>query len=1639
MLNSRRLNLFSKLHLLLLTLACATFVSCIEQGKRQELVSGNSTSDTTKPTYAEPVYPLEGTFLQEGAVRTSTILTVPLDFSDSFMVRGKDLSLYLRKLPNTTKFCLVGKYNHIPGSDKFLLMTAKPKSFTDLLAKTTEFYLQVEPSNSVSNKNDCLSYNLSNVLYANATLPSLNFSQSEVCPNCSTTLESKGLKLYFYNGEEVPTINVSPLILSFSGTTTSTGTACTESTSCVAKGFDCCLATQCVKDGKPRPGINSSMPGYASAIEDVLLNPNRFVLYPQFYFVCESRPEETTGGSTGGGTSTDPDYLAAIRLLELTHLYNCLNQVDGEFSHCTVKFTQASALMGDVFYAKKDDVNFSTLNTNLTTGDYVNNIVKITYGGRTLYELNRDPNVASTTPLTVGSFEADTHNDSLTTAQGVRLSTTAGASAIDDNLYLTYKVDGTCQKVGNTLAKCTKTYIQGSTAPYETTRHNSTKIFKLPAYADLSSTANIIIKVSGVVVAEEPTTWVKNNSTKEISFTVYPLLPNQKIEITYFTSQVAALFVSRDAAQSSVNAMCECVSLKCNLKPVKDEQGAVINYDCLYPVASSTEPPINQTVVVSSRSVPHRYYDEGGVNYDEADYLTAPTQELKAFAYTGNNLLKPNNVSDYIGFNEINGSFAKSGTYTALPAKLVKVKKDKLYDILVNSGAFSSCTSCGSDYYSALQKIFPQNFTGNGGGYQPDMLESRRENNTGLYRADDLHFGRACFVPASMIPWTHYAGTSLDPNTQRRSRLASQHFLFANGYNKDWFGFDYGSLIGSFDGVSWFSVGNQRRIKASGGKLYLAINSYFGDLNVNNSFSVTVSESSAFSSPIADHDTETDGAQCQKAHFCAKDDDCFKQLGFDYSCQNVSGIMTNWPNFDPAGAEVPGTTVRTIASLVGGTNGQSKRCVYRGRGAPCLSDLSQASTADSFNKSFLVGTLGCSANTSCVSTTSSKFNDRIARFAVPPAAQNLAVAAPTPSDFVGFGARILGRPYDYYGTKPLPPAASPALGYNKVLAICAPGKEVNASMDTYDLNALNPTNRVNSADKLFGVGATPGTAQSPNYLNACPATDAAGVSLHNFDLPLSDLTLNSFTISQNLPSNLLDLTPLKSLGIFSSQLGSQVLTVGYQQNTCLRAPGASCFTDMECAPSANIASKARPANLLSVLNEAEEKFWEEDLVCGNVENKYLSAGVVNPNFDIKKNNCCREIGKVLTVYTETSTSTHKWCEQTTKKVRVAGVNIPVSTASRYSRVHTAYDKITCDVADTSKSFALSVTGGTAPERMAQILGQYRTLDTINERTCCTKNWIRSFATENGGGHKFNPTKMQNIDKSMFKNVSWLENRPMTGVTDGPFECEQNNYANTSCEVRSITPSDELKYLTWAGSLELIGIPQVAVKTNDEVYQLVDELQALPLLPTPPLIKSIEDVNAVGADFQDGLTGPRYYSAASYSKFKMGANEIKKVFSESEFNCCIPSNQEVTDTTTAAQCCTGNLSTGEGVKRCCMPNFTDLTVYLNRYVSSEGRGLPETAYDKKTGYIKDAGQVKLIAAQKNLCCSGSVMTGVAISQMSIPLLGGTYLPGDLATSRRFNYRIDEVDNNGETGSVGSIFDKGVRWNNHVYCVPEGFGQ
>jgi hypothetical protein len=135
------------------------------------------------------------------------------------------------------------------------------------------------------------------------------------------------------------------------------------------------------------------------------------------------------------------------------------------------------------------------------------------------------------------------------------------------------------------------------------------------------------------------------------------------------------------------------------------------------------------------------------------------------------------------------------------------------------------------------------------------------------------------------------------------------------------------------------------------------------------------------------------------------------------------------------------------------------------------------------------------------------------------------------------------------------------------------------------------------------------------------------------------------------------------------------------------------------------------------------------------------------------------------------------------------------------------------------------------------------------------------------------------------------------------------------------------------------------------------------------------------------------------------------------------------------CCTGTKFTDEN--RCCLPDFTDVSVYLNRYVSSEGAGLSSSSYDPQTGYIKDVGAAYLLAQSKGggngICCSKKMAYGRAIATLTIP---GAETKTD-TKRRRFAYNNTQADNDTAQGEPRKSFDQGVRWNNHIYCVPDGF--
>jgi hypothetical protein len=1650
------LNILKFTQIIFLGLILINLSSCLPKNTPPASIDSSSINDPGSQNTGVLTFPFANNFLQEGVTQTNSTLPLMSSFVDSFLLRGQNLSDYLKTISQTTTMCLVAEFKNAP-STKILALSAKRRSFNNTTNNTLEYYLQIEPANEAQNQVDCFTVGLINTINTLYSTTTVAYSFSNLTANWTTFQLSENISILLSTGGNLSSLNTASLKLQVTpGSTTTTGQSCVSNSACSAQGYDCCLQGQCVNDGAVKSNVNQTLNDFLQAKDDVLNNPNRVVNYPQYFYICPSL-HPTTPTNTPASDENDPDYSANVRVDELKNLYECLNPQLDEISYCTIKHVNAANSVvpaGTSFSSANNDLNFGTINTNIASHPVVkNNIYSVKYAGIMLYQ----ENAIAFNPLD-GSLVVN-HNDSLNSAQSVIIKKALPINALDGHLYIKYKIDGTCEKISSTLARCSKAYVQGQQPtvarpdPIPSDHANGNQVFLLPPYADLSKP--IIVKVGDTTVPQSATTWLL--SAGGITFqTPYPINQNQKIHITYYSStNVNGLTQSRNDAQAEVNTQCQCGTTgKCNLKPVYETVNNVtkiINYECSYP--TNIDPPLYQIAYVSGKSAPLRYFDSNGVAYDDESYANSPGQELAEFKYTNNNNLKPNNYSSYIGPNEVYGSFTSAAS-SAKPPKKVDVKKDTTYDIFVDSGGFSTCPTCGSDAYSVLQKLFPNNFSSRAAGYFPDIYANLRIGNSSIYRPDDLIYGRACFVPLTMIPWTHNPGSDL--STQRRSRLNAQHILMSNGYNRDWYGFDYGSLIGSFDGVSWFSIGNQRRIKATSKKLYLAVNTYFGDLTIDNNFKVVISEATniATSGSTVDHDTKSDGAECQKQHFCSKDDDCYRQLGTDYSCQVVTQVVTKWPVFDSSATETIGSVSKNLVSIVGGSAGQSRRCVYRGRGAPCEKTLTGILSSSTFNNTTTPGLLACSANNYCENlSTASKFNDRLSRFPLSAVAQNLDTTL-TPSDLFGISSRLLGRPFEYNGTKTINLSIRNQLSANNVKSICIPGKNLGTATSYAQLNTLAPTTTIDSSDRILGIGMTANNTAASNYkyYMACPTVDSFGQSIHTNAVNLNNsfsattsLTPGSYlslAVSQNMTTNVLDVGSIGStLNIFNTTAGSVTQSAGYQRNQCLRAPGASCITDFECGPSEYVASRFRTAYSggISGFAEEEEEFWSQELVCGNPSFKYVSTNVLNPNFKLNENKCCRNFGKTFTLYSEQqNVSDFNFCVGT--QLAVPGVNTAVNVnATRYSRLQAVADKVTCSPTGSSSEFpVLKYSHFPTIKNLNEILYQYKTLDIHNQRMCCTGNWVRSFAAENGGGHKWGPGKIQDIDKEIFKHINWNANIVSASdpdTTPVPFECgiEGNQFQSSYCEIKDFAPGEENKYLEWIAKFELLGIPQVMIELDDpaiNIYKRVDDNQNSLSTSKTPLNKTITQI--ASADAALGLA--KYSSATNTTNFDAS---LKKVFAAGEFNCCIPTGKQVPTTTTNEMCCAGT-ATNQGslsTARCCLADYSDITVYLNRYVSSEGRGLPENNYDPKTGYIKDPAQVYQLAIQKNICCSGKMAQGVAVSKLHIPLDGGNVANDGM--TRRFVYRTDSVDNNAQTKSVGAWYDVGLRWNNHWYCVPDSY--
>lgn len=1629
--------------------------SCVptNTGKKSSSKAASASTGTTKV----PTFTSGSNFIQNGATIYQSTVNLDMSYSDSLQLRGKDVDAYIRANGTSTVVCLSSRFTQST-VNKIILLAAIPRSVYNFSTQTLEYYYNLTPSDTTTNQSFCQKTGLINQLYIYYPTLTPKYQMGEICPTgtcSSSSYSSQSLELYNASGIALSQIATKQLLFSVTNNptpTTPTGVTCTESSTCVSQGYNCCSSGQCVKDLALKPGVDTASNSYIQALQDILNNPANIYSYPQYYFIC-STPVVTP---TNPEEPTNPVNEAGVRVKDLEDLYNCTTKLEGEYGLCTK--TYKNAAVGTTYSAGTDDRSFVNTFTHLTVDKQtLVSIEKIIYGEVVVYdysvktegELYRDPyEDLLTPPVHIEGL----HNDDLASGATVKM-LYKPASSVSQDLVIRYKIDASCVKINSALAKCEKYYIQGQENSGDTqaahrqgrvTDHFPTSnIFKLPYYANTSKA--ISVEVDGLIQKQDIDWQLVQAAQSSVQFlpvNTLKIFKDQKVRISYFVDlSVNNVMASKDEALAKIKTICSCADTSCTLTPVKNASDKIVDYACVYPDPAPVDPPISQKVYLSSKTVPVRFFDSLGTSQKTVNSSTLP-QEGKAFKYRSDNLLNPSNVTDitnlastedtYTGFNEIYGSLSYTNG-SAKPAYEVAVKNGNTYDIYVDRGSFSNCIQCGNDYYSQLNKLFP--LTQFGSGVAPLLGQTNRSMSSGV-RSDDMKFGRACVVPATMLPWTH--GTESSGPTQRLNRMRAQHFLYANGYQYDWYGFDYGSVIGSFDGVKWFSIGTNRRIQAKSSKLFVAVNGAMGDLTLESTFEVTINDGSL--NPLASNvnatDYNSDGAQCQQFHQCSTDNDCATTLGWEYSCAAVNEITTSWPKFDANGKELPETTNdnNNFASILGVTN-PGKRCVYRGRGALCTPSYGNVNVNSTFNKSTSQAMHTCSDNSYCqtISTngvTSAKFNNRIVRFGK--------VRTDSTVDTFGLAALIPGRPMAWNGIETPRPETLKNLNTNRALAMCVPGRDVEQTSFLKQNTAI-PTTADTKGDKVLGIGMTQKLNtpfQSLVYLNSCSIMDSSKNFYHNTTPdPSADFTLypllkydaGSQAVSTNALSIFNSIFNTKGITFGLLKTKSALLTgVTFTESSCMRAPAASCFTDMDCAPSKVISDKlksisAEDTTVTAILNKYEVKFWQEELICSQAIAK------TSTSYDPKNNRCCRDIGGTISLPSSNQTNG-------LDMTKVPGIDYNIGTSTRYTRAATMYKETNTDpltypelrVAVTDQCGAApGVPGATTCQDTSTLNNQWRTFSSFAEKTSCSGDWVRSFST---GTHKWEVGRFQTFTPTTFQCLNWY-------AGDGGYTCAGYEPDDPNCPIAQTPPTtskgkDVLSYLA---RLELMGIPQIALESDDYYSGTAENglscksypgnrAGGYPTNANSPTATYLPPTQmfAVAAkkEYMDS-TGTTYFSAADTTNFK----SYKQVFKADEVVSCLPAGTQMKTGDDPAKCCTGMINS-ETLK-CQLADYIDVSIYTNRYISSEAKKLSLSLFDKY-GYIKDAAYAANLACEKSMCASGTLAYGILISKLKTP--------GQTSVDAKY-YRFLEGNAADNENGLLDLYNKGLKLNNHIYCIPK----
>lgn len=707
----------------------------------------------------------------------------------------------------------------------------------------------------------------------------------------------------------------------------------------------------------------------------------------------------------------------------------------------------------------------------------------------------------------------------------------------------------------------------------------------------------------------------------------------------YFETVMKRMYQNCGCSETTLpNMVANCPAY--NYKATFDNT-TITEVSCLSPEAPSDPKPFqNLQVLVNSKNAPHRFFNTDNVEINPYKVIpsgVSTTQEGDTFQYLDREKLFP--VIAPFGMNAILGQMTTS-LDQAKPATVIDLEFDKEYYIAVLKGNYTPCLNCAKDSWFNNFSASPS--TAQGLGLKAIGHTTSRDRfgtNLSFGNYEDTIFGRACFIPPTMIPWSH--SKNANGQNQRLNRLKTQAAFFVNGYQRDWYGFNKNALIGSFDGVSWFAIGKGRVVKATTNKLYLAINAPFADLAESSDHTVSVSEydfittgakydydpSKEASSPF-----QNEAGLCQSHHDCSNDADCITTLGWEYVCADVTATRTKWPVFDPNTAKEKENDEQTgsIAQFLAQKalpSGSTKRCVYRGAGAPCKKNLK---TIGSYEQRKLSA---CAPNFHCADlTTSNNFNKEVSRFAAP-----LESLLTPKNHLYGQDALILGRPKHYIGyndgtghnTTNLDTTAQNNIKDNFVLqsggvasdlGMCRPGKLLPSKISSFNNQVINwnpldqhkQNDTSSRTDYINQIAPCNSTLHSFLRYSSCPIIDQEGNYAHlsnNFNTATNDFTHTN--INFNFSGGALALSPFQVVDFLAkgqNHCGLDVLDPSFfatlssvqkqdpelytnanaspftriegrnlasantivektlTRDACLRKAGSICHTDLDCAP-----------------------------------------------------------------------------------------------------------------------------------------------------------------------------------------------------------------------------------------------------------------------------------------------------------------------------------------------------------------------------------------------------------------------------------------------------------------------------------------